>query len=53
MPICHGLGSAAPAMGASVATPIMPSMSASTDLAVVFVVNNLVNRTMPAASHPL
>src|SRR6516162_1400809 len=46
MPICHGLGSAAPAMGASAATPTMLSMSASTALAVVFVVNNLVNRTM-------
>src|SRR6516162_8635891 len=46
MPNCHGFGSAAGAIVATATPPITPSMSATTAFAVVFVVNNLVNRTM-------
>jgi hypothetical protein len=40
------LGSAAPATAVIAAMPIMSSASVNSALAVAFVVNNLVNRTM-------
>jgi len=46
MPICHGLGSAASATAVRAAMSITPSASIKSALAVVFIVNKLVNRTM-------